>query len=120
MRLLRKAFRQRHTVRARALLALLKLQAKARGATIDMEIAPDFRVGRRVVFRVAPRTHNRIRIGSGSVVRDDVIITLKGGTIDWGNDIEIRRGTVINLSGTFRLEGRNIISYSNLIHCNES
>jgi acetyltransferase-like isoleucine patch superfamily enzyme len=120
MRFLRKAFRQRHTIRARVLLALLKLQAKARGATVEMDVDPDFRVGRRVVFRVAPRTHNRMRIGSGSVIRDDVVVTLKGGTLDWGDDIEIRSGTIINLAGTFRLEGRNIISYGNIIHCSES
>jgi acetyltransferase-like isoleucine patch superfamily enzyme len=115
--MLRTALRNVQDARTRVILGKLQLQAKARGATVDLDVAPDLRLGRRIAFQIRPGSHNRIRIGARSAIHDDVELRLKGGTIDWGEQTEIRRGTVINISGTFRLVGRNIISYANVIHC---
>ena len=103
--------------RTRLVLLSFKLKAKLLGSTIDLDVGPGLRLGRRVRFRVDARTHNRVHIGSGCIIQDDVVITLRGGTIEWGDRVEIRHGTVMNLSGTFRLVGKNVISYSNVIHC---
>ncbi|MEY2423455.1 MAG: hypothetical protein QOI95_3522 [Acidimicrobiaceae bacterium] len=104
-------------LRVRVILGLLQLRMKLIGASLELDIGPGFAIGRRVQFRVQSGTHNVIRMGKGCSVGDDVVFLLKGATIEWGDRVEIRRGTTLNLSGTLRLVGRNIISYSNVIHC---
>jgi acetyltransferase-like isoleucine patch superfamily enzyme len=107
-------------LKVRWTLLLLVTRARLTHSTLDLEIGPGLVLGRRVKFRLQSGTHNRIRMGAGCSIGDDVVVLLKGATIDWGDRVEVRRGTVLNLSGTLRFAGRNIISYSNVIHCASS
>lgn len=84
-----------------------------------MDVAKDVRFGPRLSIQVQAGSHNRIVMGPGCQIDDGVQFQLKGGTLDFGERVEVRRGTVINLAGTFRCVGRNILSYHNVIHCAE-
>lgn len=117
MRLLRTARSQVEQIRTTVLLLLLRLRVKLIRATLELDVGPGLTIGRRVQFKVQSGTHNVIRIGRGCSIGDDVVFLLKGATIEWGDRVEIRRGTTLNLSGRLELVGRNIISYSNVIHC---
>ena len=117
MQSLRRAMGVAHALHTRVVLGRLTVLARLRRSSVELDVAPDLRLGRRVRFNVQPGSRNRVRIGPGSSIADDVMIHLKGGTLDWGPRTEVRRGTVFNVAGTLRLEGRNIIAYGNVIHC---
>lgn len=108
--------------RAHLDLVIVRAQAVARlvGAEVEFDLPPDVEFGSRVRFRVQPGTRNVVKMGGGCAVHDDVLFLLKGGTVVFGDTVEIRRGTVLNVSGRLHLVGRNIISYHNIIHCAES
>src|SRR5438132_1337818 len=87
--------------------------ASKAAATVELHVAPDVEFGRGVQFQVAPRSQNRVAIGPGCRILDDVLIQLRGGSLELGELVEFRRGTVINLSGVLTCAGRNVISYAN-------
>ncbi|HZU80540.1 MAG TPA: hypothetical protein VE991_11540 [Acidimicrobiales bacterium] len=109
---------KRRAARASA-LARLSMLAKAKGSSIDLDVAGDLEVGKDVRFWVEPGTRNVLRIGPGVQLLDRVLVHLKGGTVELGEGVQVRRDTVLNVSGRFVCEGHNIISYANLVHCAE-
>lgn len=113
----RRAAQRRHLVGRAVTLGRLSTLARMNRATVDLQVAPDVRFGARVRFEVQRGSRNRVRLGPGCRIGDDVTFLLKGGQLELGEQVEVRRGTVVNLSGRFECRGHNIISYSNLIHC---
>lgn len=124
LRAMRQALQRVLVLRRRLRLALFLLRvrvlATAQRSTLDIQVAPDLELGRGVVVQIGPRTENRLVIGPGCRILDDVFIQLKGATMELGPRVEIRRGTVLNVSGRLSCAGGNIISYRNVIHCAES
>lgn len=103
------------------LLARIRLLAAWKRTTIELDVAPDLRVGRDVRVKVAPRSHVRLRIGPGCRIGDEVRMVLIGGALWWGDDVQLRVRSSLHLSGgELRCEGANIFSYGNVIHCVES
>jgi acetyltransferase-like isoleucine patch superfamily enzyme len=105
--------------RAKVILRM-RVAAKWRGSVVQVDIAPDVRFARQIGIHVQGGTKNVVRIREGSTIGDRVLFLLKGGTILFGERTEIRRDTVLNVSGRLELEGENIISWANLIHCADS
>jgi acetyltransferase-like isoleucine patch superfamily enzyme len=106
--------------RTRRLLVvgLLRLRARALGARLTIDVAKDVEFGRRVRFAVQRGCRATVHIGAGSRILDDVEILIWGGSLDLGERCEIRRGTVITLSGGHLvLEEANKLSYNNVVHC---
>lgn len=61
-----------------------------------------------------------ITLGSGSRIQDGVIVQLSdGGRIDIGDDVLVRTGAVLNVSGHLELRGQNLISWHTVVHCAE-
>ncbi len=118
--MLQKAFALRWILWRRLLITRLALQARLVGATVSLQVAEDVRVSPRVRFDVQSGSSSSVAIGPGCRIHDGVLVLLKGGSLELGVGVEIRRGTVINLSGSLSLQGHNIISYSNVIHCAEA
>lgn len=88
---------------------------------MELSIAPDIELRRRVRFEIGPGTHNRVTIGAGSRLLGDNLIRLVGGTLEFGETVEVRRGTILNLTGgTLRCAGGNKLSYYNMIHCSQA
>ncbi len=100
-----------------ALVAGIQARAAAAGASVDLEVAPNVQLDGRVRIYIQPGSTNRLSIGPRARVEDGVYIQLKGGTIEIGPAVEVRRHSVLNVSGQLILEGNNIISYGDVIHC---
>lgn len=103
--------------RRAALVARVRAVARMVRAEVDLDLAPDLHVGRDVRVTVEPGTRNVLRIGPGSRLDDRVLIMLKGGTIDLGPRVEVRRDVVLNVAGTLRVAGDTPISWGSVLHC---
>jgi acetyltransferase-like isoleucine patch superfamily enzyme len=103
--------------RRRAVLARTRAAATWAHATVRLDVAPDVRIGAGVRVAFKPWSHNVLSIGPGSSLEDRVLIQLKGGTIQFGDHIEVRRDCVLNVAGTLVAEGDNPISWGSVIHC---
>jgi acetyltransferase-like isoleucine patch superfamily enzyme len=52
------------------------------------------------------------------VIEDGAILVLSnGGRIEIGEDVRIRTGAVLNVTGSCRFEGRNLLSWYSVVHC---
>ncbi|MDQ1402906.1 MAG: hypothetical protein QOG03_1222 [Actinomycetota bacterium] len=102
-----------------AVIAQIRAKAMAKGATVEIDIAPDARFGRHFKVAVEGRTTNRVVIGPGCELQDNVMIYLRGGSLRMGPESSLRWGVVLDLSGDLEMGGRNIISYYNVIHCTD-
>jgi acetyltransferase-like isoleucine patch superfamily enzyme len=109
----------RRSVRCRAQLLRAHLHARAVGATLQTQVADDAAFGRNVRITVQPGTSNRLEIAQGCALEDDVQLYLYGGTVRLGPRVSIRRGANLRVSGLLELEGENVISYQNVVHCAE-
>jgi acetyltransferase-like isoleucine patch superfamily enzyme len=116
----RDPLRYLHRARRAALLARIKASAAWNRSTVELDVAPDLKVGRGVRAEIAPNTANVLRIGPGCAIRDNVALQLKGGSITMGPRCELRRNTILNISGDLVLAERNILSYGVVVHCAES
>lgn len=107
-------------VRAHWFRLRIKIAAAWSHALVDIEVAPDARIGRRVRVQFEPASRGTLRIGAGALIDDDVRILLLGGNVTIGEHTEIRRGCLLDVAGTLTLEGRNVVSWGTVIHCAES
>lgn len=96
------------------------MRARLLQATVHFDIAPDVRFGRGVLFQIESGSTNTVRMGPGCRIYENVVFQLKGATVDFGPRVEVRRGTIFNVSGELRCAGHNILSYSNVVHCASS
>ena len=110
-----------YRARRAAFIARLKLLAAWNSAEVEIDIAPDVRLGKDIEVTVWPNSRNTIRIGPASRIGDGVLFILNNGTLLFGDEVEVRRGTTFMMwGGTFELAGRNILSWGNVIHCASS
>jgi len=107
-------------VRRAWLVARIRLLAAWRATTVDLDIAPDLQVGRRVDVKIARRTDLKIHIGRGCRIGNDVLLFLVQGSLEWGQGVQLRLRSSVNLSGDLWCEGGNIFSYGTVIHCSDS
>lgn len=105
----------------RAVLVLrLRLLAAWYHSTVEVDLAPDVRLGRNIRVELAPDTRNVVRLGAGTLVGDDVRFMLKGGEVLAGERTQIRHGCTLNVSGRLELHDGCAISYGCFIHCADS
>jgi len=102
------------------LLGRIRFLAIWRRSHVELDVARDLRVGRRVTVKVAPRTHVSLQIAPRCRIGDDVVLLLWSGSITWGEDVQLRLRSTIDLSGALRCDGGNIFSYGTVVHCAES
>jgi acetyltransferase-like isoleucine patch superfamily enzyme len=113
---------QRLVMRWRRLLLVVRAKAVAHaaGSRIDVDLAPDVRLGRRILLDIQPGTKNSLRIGSGSVLGDDAVLHFLGGAMVIGERTILRRGFVADSGGALRIGDDVIVSYGTYLHCDES
>jgi acetyltransferase-like isoleucine patch superfamily enzyme len=102
------------------LIGRLRALALWKRTTLELDVAADLRVGRRITVKVAPRSHVTVRIAPRCRIGDDAFFFLTSGSLVWGEDVQLRMRSGVNLVGHFWCEGGNIFSYGNVIHCAES
>jgi acetyltransferase-like isoleucine patch superfamily enzyme len=88
-----------------------------RSAVVELAIAPDASVGRRVHVEIDPNSRNRLTIGGAARIHDHVTIWLRGGTVDLGRETVLRRRVEMNSSGELRLEADALLSFGVVVHC---
>lgn len=98
----------------------VRLTAMATGSKVDLRIAGNVRLGRRVRVQFDRGTSNSLAIGPGTSLRDDVLLQLRGGSIEIGPECDLREGCKINVAGHLVLEGKNVFGWGCTIHCRES
>jgi acetyltransferase-like isoleucine patch superfamily enzyme len=101
----------------RRVLVLLWLQGRAKGARITVRIAPDVHIEPGVRISVDARSASVLEIESGVQLYGDVLVHLRGGTVRIGRGTMIRRGSVLNVTGTLEIGERSVLSYGNIVHC---
>lgn len=107
--------------RRRRDLAVARARAWGRlhSARLQADLAPDVTFGRGVRISLVPGTRNVLRMGPGSRFDDDVVVQLRGGTIEMGPQAAARHRTRFNVAGHLTM-GRNAeLSYDNVVHCGE-
>jgi acetyltransferase-like isoleucine patch superfamily enzyme len=109
-----------NAARRKAFLVRTRLAAEWAHAAVALDVAPDVVIGKGVRVTFEPWSTNRLRIGPGSSLGDNVLVQLKGGQIDLGERIEVRRDCVLNVAGHLVAEGDNPISWNSVIHCSTS
>jgi len=107
----------RRRLRRAAFVARVRRTARRAGGTVELDLAPDLELGRGIRVTVMPGTRSAVRIGPGSRIEDRVLLMLKGGRLEAGPRIELRRDVIVNLAGVLRLDGDNPISWSTVVHC---
>lgn len=105
--------------RRAAFVARTRSAARLVRASVDLDVADDLRVGRGVQVTFEPGSRNVLRVGPGSTFEDRVLIMLKGGSIDLGVHVQVRRDVVLNVAGTFRAEAECILSWGSVVHCSD-
>lgn len=98
-------------------LRRLRWTASQVDAEVEVDVALDARIGRRTVFEITPGSRSRVEIGAGTRLWDDVTFALRGGEIVLGPWCDVRRGVVLNVAGSLRLAGSNILSWGTVVHC---
>jgi len=107
-------------LRRAVFIARVRLLATWHRARIDLHVAPDVRIARRVRIEIEPRTRMEVRLGPRTRFDDGVYLMLKGGRIDCGPDTWLRRDVLLNVSGELTFVDGNIMSWGTTIHCAES
>jgi acetyltransferase-like isoleucine patch superfamily enzyme len=114
------AVRILYQARRALFIARIRWLAKWHRSTINLEVASDLRLGRGVRVVVDPRVQMTVRIGPRTRIDDQVLLLLKGGTLDCGPNTWLRRHVVLNVSGHLVLVEGNILSWGAALHCAES
>jgi acetyltransferase-like isoleucine patch superfamily enzyme len=114
------ALNLRRRARRAAFVAKVTAVAALRHATVELEVAPDVALGRRVHIEIDPNTTNRLTIGPSARIHDGVTIWLRGGAVELGPRTTLRRGVEMNSSGVLRLEEDALLSFRLVVHCAES
>ncbi len=109
--------RLRSGTRRAVFVSRLRATALWASAVVELDVADDVIIGRGVRVTVEPGSRNLLRIGPGCRLDDDVLIQLKGGSIELVERVELRRSVVLNVAGRLRLEGDNPVSWNTVIHC---
>ncbi len=107
--------------RRRLLLWRLRYAGWRFHAPIDAYIHPSVKIGRRINVEVRSHRKSRLSIGAGSVIGDDVRLRLRGGSIELGDEVEVRAMCVLNVGGGhIKLDGPNILGWGAVVHCAKS
>jgi acetyltransferase-like isoleucine patch superfamily enzyme len=112
--------RARIETRLKVWILKVRLRAVATGSLVVVDVDPSVRLGRRVGVQFDRGTSNRLSIGPRTLLRDDVLLQLRGGTIEIGPDCDVREACRLNVAGRLVLEGRNVLGWACTVHCMES
>lgn len=98
----------------------VSLGARATGSVVEIDVHDSVRIGRRVRVQFDRNTRNRLVVGPHAILRDDVLLQLRGGSIQIGPGCDLRESCRLNVAGNLVLEGQNVFGWACTIHCKES
>jgi acetyltransferase-like isoleucine patch superfamily enzyme len=106
--------------RRAALIARIRLLALWHRSTVEIDLAPDLRLGKQLRVTIDPNTKNVLKIGPRSYLGDRVVFLLRGGEILLGPETGLRHDVLLNVSGRLVLVERNVLSWGCVLHCAEA
>jgi len=98
----------------------VKTLALTVGATVELDIADDVVIDGQPRLEIYHQTWNRLRIGARSRIGDGVRLSLRGGTMDIGEDTEIRRLGTYQIAGSACIGSGVVLSTGIVMHCADS
>jgi acetyltransferase-like isoleucine patch superfamily enzyme len=113
------AERTSRRVRAATFAARAAAIGRWRDGRVVVEAAPDADIGR-VLLDVWPGTTTHVVIGSRARLRDGVLLSLRGGVLDIGEETDVRRGVTMHVGGRLVIGRGCLVSTGVCLHCAES
>lgn len=110
---------RRRWARERLVIRLKLLAARGHGS-IHVEIARDVRVEGAPSLEIYPSTSNSLVIGRGAIIGDGVRLSLRGGSLEIGDNTELRRLGTYQVTGQARIGAGVVLSNGIILHCAES
>jgi acetyltransferase-like isoleucine patch superfamily enzyme len=99
----------------------VRAQAAGRSSNLELVVAADVRLGRRVNVDIDFGTPgNRLVLDDGCQVHDDVVFWLRGGTIAVGPRVELRRHAALDTAGLLEVGHDAMIGRGAALHCHTS
>lgn len=95
------------------------VDGRLRSARLELDIAPDVTFARGVTIVLDPGSRNTLRMARGTRLHEDVVVQLRGGTIELEEDSAVRRGGLLNVSGHLTMRRNSELSYFNVVHCGQ-
>jgi acetyltransferase-like isoleucine patch superfamily enzyme len=114
------ARRWRQRLAREAFVVRIKTLAATVGATVELEVAPDVIVDGPPSLEIYTKTWNRLRIGAGCRLGDGVRLSLRGGSLEIGDNTEIRRLGTYQVAGAGRIGSGVVMSNGIVMHCADS
>jgi acetyltransferase-like isoleucine patch superfamily enzyme len=118
--LLPAARRWRQQLAREALVVRVKTLALTLGATVDLEIARDVIIDGPPTLEIYGESFNRLHIGAGCRIGDGVRLSLRGGSLEIGDNTEIRRLGTYQVAGAARIGSGVVMSNGIVMHCADS
>lgn len=101
-----------------AAAAKLRAVAALRGTRCHIRIDSTASLSPAAIFEVDGPGEVWLSIGPRSFVEAGAQIVLSpGATVVIGADCRLRRGSVLNVSGSLEMVGRNLLSWHSVVHC---
>jgi acetyltransferase-like isoleucine patch superfamily enzyme len=108
-----------HAMQRARWMAMARAKARLATASLVLDVHPTARIHPGVALSLTHGSENRVVIGPGCRLEDDVLLVLDGGTIELGPECELRRRTILHVAGDLRFSGGNILSWGCTVHCGE-
>jgi acetyltransferase-like isoleucine patch superfamily enzyme len=108
--------------RKRRDLFVLRLRAHAIfiRTQLDVQVADDVVIGRRVHVQLSPNSSAKLVLARGVIIQPDVKIYLHSGEVLLARGTQLRSNVVLNIRGRFEMGPESIISWGSVVHCGSS
>jgi UDP-3-O-[3-hydroxymyristoyl] glucosamine N-acyltransferase len=105
----------------RALFLLrLRLHAIFIRTELDLQVADDVVIGRRVRIQLSPNSKAKLVLSRGVIIHPDAKIYLHSGEVLLGPATVLRSNSVLNIHGRFEMGSESQVSWGSVIHCGGS
>ena len=108
------------SLRRRSLVARIKVSAKMRHGSVEIDVAPGAVVSRGVRVDIEPGSGNRLVLGPASRLGADVLLWFRGGTIEVGCRSDIGDRVRMISSGRLAIGDDVALAPGVVVHCAEA
>lgn len=98
----------------------VRLAALLVRGSVELDMDPEADISGAVRLEIWNGSHSVVRIGPGARVRRDVLLSLRGGTLVVGRDVDVRRMATLQVGGELVLGDGVTVSTGTIVHCAES
>jgi acetyltransferase-like isoleucine patch superfamily enzyme len=89
-------------------------------AKVTFSMADDVDIAWSARVEAAPNTASSVVLGPGVRLGQDVLLSLRGGSIEIGAETDVRRSVSANATGALRIGRDVVLSWGVVLHCAEA